>query len=267
VVIPLFKKNIYGPVYSRRLGNSLGINLLPANYKLCSFDCLYCHFGWTKESTIDVRGSLQDLPRVDEVLETVEEAAKSSLEFDFFTFSGNGEPTLHPQFATVVEEIVRIRNTYRPMAKIALLSNSTGLTNKEVRASIADIDFPMFKLDAGTEEKFKAINRPAKGVNFAEIVDALASMERIYIQTLLIEGTPNNVAAKDLEAYFHQISKIRPKEVHIYSIDRPVPATRIALVPPARLEEIALQGQKETGVPIKAWYPRKTDSIGVFTCE
>jgi len=257
VVIPLFRKILYGPVNSRRLGNSLGINLMPANYKLCSFDCLYCHFGWTKKPTIDVRESLKDLPRVDEVVKAVEEAAKSSLEFDFFTFSGNGEPTLHPQFAAVAEEIVRIRNKYRPKAKIALLSNSTGLTDKGVRASIADIDFPMFKLDAGTEEKFKAINRPEKGVNFAEIVDALASMERIYIQTLLIKGTPANVAAEDLEAYFQQISKIRPEEVHIYSIDRPVPATQIALVSPERLEEIALQGQKKTGVPIKAWYPGK----------
>jgi wyosine [tRNA(Phe)-imidazoG37] synthetase (radical SAM superfamily) len=230
---------------------------MPANYKLCSFDCLYCHFGWTKKATTDVRESLKDLPRVDEVVNAVEGAAKSSLQFDFLTFSGNGEPTLHPQFAAVVEEIVSIRNKYRPMAKIALLSNSTGATDKAVRASIADIDFPMFKLDAGTDEKFRAVNRPAKGVNFAEVVDSLASLDGIYIQTLLIDGTPTNVAPEDLEAYFRQISRIQPKEVHIYSIDRPVPSTQIVLVSPERLEEIALQGQKKTGVPIKAWYPRK----------
>jgi wyosine [tRNA(Phe)-imidazoG37] synthetase (radical SAM superfamily) len=257
VVIPLFDKIVYGPIHSRRLGNSLGINLLPADYKLCSFDCLYCHFGWTKKPTTDVGKSLKDLPRVDEVVKAVEEAAKSSLEFDFFTFSGNGEPTLHPQFGVVVEEIVRIKNKHRPMAKIALLSNSTGLKDETVRASVADIDFPMFKLDAGTEEKFRAINRPAKGVNFAEVVNSLASIESLYVQTLLIDGTPTNVAPEDLEAYFRQISKIRPKEVHIYSIDRPVPATRISLVPPERLEEIAFEGRKKTGVPIKAWYPGK----------
>jgi len=257
VVIPLFRKTIYGPVHSRRLGSSLGINLLPESYKLCSFDCVYCHFGWTQKPTIDVQESLRDVPSVDEVVEAVEEeAAKSALQFDFFTFSGNGEPTLYPQFAAVVEEIVRIRNKYRPRARIALLSNATGLTDKEVRASIADIDFPMFKLDAGTEEKFRAINRPAKGVSFVGIADALASMEGIYIQSLLIDGTPTNVTTEDLEAYFQQISKIRPKEVHIYSIDRPVPATRITLVSPERLEEIALQGKKKTGVTISAWYPR-----------
>jgi len=197
------------------------------------------------------------LPSVAEVVQAVEEAAKSSLQFDFFTFSGNGEPTLYPQFAAVVKEIVRIRNKYRPKARIALLSNSTGLTDEKVRASVVDIDFPMFKLDAGTGKKFRAINRPAKGVNFAGMAEALASMEGIYVQTLLIDGTPTNAGVEDLEAYFQQISRIRPREVHIYSIDRPVPAARIVLVAPERLEEIALRGKKKTGVPIQAWYPGK----------
>ncbi|MEW6455383.1 MAG: radical SAM protein [Acidobacteriota bacterium] len=254
MLLPLQRGILYGPINSRRLGKSLGINLLPRNYKLCSFNCVYCHYGWTKKHTIDLREYIKDLPPLDKVVKAVGQAAKSSIKFDFLTFSGNGEPTLYPMFAELVDEVVRIRNRYRPKVKLALLSNSTGLAYKKVRESIPKIDLPVFKLDVGTEKKFKLINRPAKGVNLAELLDFISSLEDFFIQTVLIEGTPSNVTKEDLAAYFQQISQIRPKEVHIYSIDRPVPNTRLALVPPKRLEEIALQGQKETGVRIRAFY-------------
>lgn len=252
-LLPLQRGILYGPVNSRRLGKSLGINLMPGDYKLCSFNCVYCHYGWTKKQTLDFGEYLKDLPAFDDVVKAVEGAARSSMEFDFLTFSGNGEPTLYPQFAQLVEEIVRMRNRYRPEVKVVLLSNSTGLLYEEVRESISKIDVPVLKLDAGAENTFRVINRPAQGVNFTQILDLLCAMEDIYIQTVLLEGTPSNLAREDLATYFQQIGRIKPKEAHIYSIDRPVPNTRISLVPPQRLAEIAIQGQKETGVRIRAF--------------
>lgn len=254
MLLPLQRGILYGPVKSRRLGKSLGINLMPADYKLCSFNCVYCHYGWTKKHTLDLGESLEDLPAFDDVVDALEQAAKSSMEFDFITFSGNGEPTLYPQFAQLVDEVIRIRNTYRPEVKAVLLSNGTGLLNRDVRENISKIDIPVFKLDAGTEKKFRVINRPVSGVNFAELLDIFSSMEDIYLQTVMIEGNPSNVGEEDLAAYFQQIDRIQPKEVHIYSIDRPVPNAEIALVSSERLSAIALEGERRTGVRIKTFF-------------
>lgn len=257
MLLPLQVDILYGPVNSRRLGRSLGINLMPGAYKLCSFNCVYCHYGWTKKHALDVSQCAQDLPPFHQVVERIQIAARSALDFDYLTFSGNGEPTLYPQFAELVDEVIRIRNAYRPEAKIALLSNATGLVRPEVRASIPKIDFALFKLDAGTEETFRAINRPTQGVSLAQIVDHLSSLEGINIQTMLVDGSPSNVAGRDLQAYFQLLTRIQPKEVHIYSIDRPVPHAQLMLVPPRRLEEIARWGERETGVRIKAFYARR----------
>lgn len=245
---------LYGPVNSRRLGKSLGINLMPGAYKLCSFNCVYCHYGWTKKQTVDFGKYARDLPAMDEVVKSVVNALKSTLEFNFLTFSGNGEPTLYPQFAELVEEVVSLRDRYRSEVKIALLSNSTGLAQEKVLHSLSRLDYPVLKLDGGTEEKFNAINRPAREVNFSGIIDSLCSAKDFYVQTVMIEGDPSNVREDDLQAYFQKISLIQPKEVHIYSIDRPVPNRDISLVSKERLEEISARGMKETGVRIRPFY-------------
>ena len=138
--------------------------------------------------------------------------------------------------------------------KVALLSNSTGLARESVLLSLSKIDFAVLKLDAGTDEKFWVINRPARGINFSEIMDSLCSAKELYIQTLLIEGNPSNVTEDDLKAYFQKISFIQPKEVHIYSIDRPVPNRAISLVSKDRLEEISVWDKKETGIESRPIY-------------
>jgi wyosine [tRNA(Phe)-imidazoG37] synthetase (radical SAM superfamily) len=215
---------------------------------------VYCHYGWTRKQAVDFREYHRDLPAMDKVVKSVAHAFKSFLEFNFLTFSGNGEPTLYPQFAELVEEVFSLRNKYRPKVKIALLSNSTGLANENVLRSLSKIDYAVLKLDAGTEEKFRAINRPARGVRFSGIIDSLCSLRGFYVQTVLVEGNPSNVGEDDLNRYFQQISLIQPKEVHIYSIDRPVPNRDISLVSKERLEEIADWGKKETGVEIRPFY-------------
>jgi wyosine [tRNA(Phe)-imidazoG37] synthetase (radical SAM superfamily) len=253
MVLALKENILYGPVNSRRYGKSLGINLMPCRYKLCSFNCVYCHFGWTDKRAMDVGEYTDDMPGFDDVVSEVERAAKSALEFGLLTFSGNGEPTLYPRFAELVDAVVAIRDRHRPDAKVALLSNSTCLGKDDVRTSITKIDLPILKLDAGTVKGFRAINRPAPEIDFDTIVDQLRSIDRLYIQTVLVDGYPSNTLPDDLVAYFEKIAQIKPEEVHLYSIDRPVPETRLMLVPPERLRAIAAQGERETGVPMRAF--------------
>lgn len=254
MLLELKKGVIYGPVNSRRLGKSLGINLMPSRFKLCSFNCVYCHFGVTDKLSVETTAYINDLPSFDEVVAAVEEAVKTPLEFSYITFSGNGEPTLHPEFPELVKEVVRIRNRYRPETRVALLSNSTGLVRREVTEVIGKIDVPVFKLDAGTESTFRAVNRPVKKIDLTRIIERLSSLDGIIIQTVFMDGVPSNTGDKELGNYFRLIERILPLEVHIYSIDRPVPDTSISLVPPERLEEITQKGSEATGVPFKAFY-------------
>jgi wyosine [tRNA(Phe)-imidazoG37] synthetase (radical SAM superfamily) len=253
-VLKLQDSIIYGPVASRRLGRSLGINLMPITYKLCSFNCVYCHYGVTDKLILDTATYAKDLPDFDNVLEAVSQALRSSIGFDYLTFSGNGEPTLYPQFRELVQAIQELRKKYRPKVKIALLSNSTGLIHESVRQSIHDIDMPVLKLDTGNEDKFKAVNRPAHDVVFSDIVDLLASLENIYIQTIFLDGDPSNINKADIEEYYEKIALINPRAVHIYSIDRPVSYTGIKRVLPDKLEHIARFGKKRTGVLIEPFY-------------
>ncbi len=254
MLLPLQKGILYGPIDSRRLGKSLGINLMPSKYKLCSFNCVYCHYGLTDVLALDMKNYRKDVPTVEQVLDKVEEALRSTMEYDYITFSGNGEPTLHPDFNQIVKGVVDLRHKYRPHLKIALLSNSSRLYNEEVKKSISHIDVPVFKLDAGDATTFKKINRPAEDVDFRKIVTSLQPVKGIYIQTVLMAGEPSNVGEDTLETYFETIIHINPLEVQIYSLDRPVPYKDIRRVLPNELEKIARIGSKKTGVLFRAFY-------------
>jgi wyosine [tRNA(Phe)-imidazoG37] synthetase (radical SAM superfamily) len=254
MLFPLQEGILYGPISSRRLGKSLGINLMPGRYKLCSFDCVYCHYGPTHVSAIDLTNYREDLPSVVEVLDAVEKALKSTVEYAYLTFSGNGEPTLHPHFHDIVTEIDRLRKKYRPHVKVALLSNSSGLYRQEVQESVPFIDLPVFKLDAGDEDTFKKINMPARDVDFQTVVASLQAVKDIYLQTVLMAGLPSNVEEGTLASYFKVVSQIKPRGVQIYSLDRPVPNKKIERVRPVQLKEIATRGTKETGVMFSPFY-------------
>jgi wyosine [tRNA(Phe)-imidazoG37] synthetase (radical SAM superfamily) len=244
---------LYGPVQSRRYGPSLGINLMPNRSKLCSFNCVYCHFGLTRRCTREVGRFAAELPTADAVVKAVDTALQSSVPFNLVTFSGNGEPTLHPQFPEMVEAIVKLRNQRRPQVKVALLSNSTGLYLEAVRRVLPKLDLPVLKLDAGRESTFNAMNRPARDIEFSQIIENLKQCGNIIVQTVFVDGPVSNVVPGPLEAYFKQIAAIKPREVHLYSIDRPVPETHLLRVPPSQLQEIAADGTRITGVPMKAF--------------
>lgn len=244
---------LYGPVNSRRYGRSLGINLSPCDYKLCSFNCIYCHFGWTDVTALTAVDHAKDLPAPEEVIRAVDEALQSDLEFDQITFSGNGEPTLYPEFAVIVDAVRDLIDQFRPDVKLALLSNSTGLLRDDVRRVVPKIDLPVFKLDAGNDRLFRQINRPAKGIQYSDILLLLRALDNIYIQTVLVDGDPSNITKRAIDAWYERIAEIKPKAVHLYSIDRPVPHTKITLVSPERLRQIAREGEARTGIPIHAY--------------
>lgn len=254
VLLPLQEGILYGPIDSRRLGKSLGINLMPGTYKLCSFNCVYCHYGATSVLAALVKQYKNDLPGAKQVLDEIERALRSTIKYAYITFSGNGEPTLHPDFREIVTGTVELRNRYRPHVKVALLSNSTGLHKEEVKRSISQIDLPVFKLDAGDEDTFTRINRPARGVDFPTIIQSLRACQGIFIQTVLMAGTPSNVMERTLAAYFRIIADIKPLGVQLYSLDRPVPNKSIKRVFPAQLKEIAARGKKETGIDFTPFY-------------
>jgi wyosine [tRNA(Phe)-imidazoG37] synthetase (radical SAM superfamily) len=227
---------------------------MPDGYKLCSFNCIYCHYGLTDVLTSHLGNYVRDLPDIDQVLDRVRKAMKSSLEFDYITFSGNGESTLHPDFGEIVKGVVDLRNKFRSDLKIALLSNSSGLRIEAVKHCIREIDLPIFKLDAGSLSTFTKINRPAGDISFDEIVGFLQQMKKIYIQTVLMKGCPSNVEDSELRSYFNKIAMIRPCEVQIYSLDRPVSNKEITRVLPEQLKKIAKYGKKETGVQFKVFH-------------
>ena len=164
---------IYGPAPSRRLGQSLGINLLPTNHKLCSFNCLYCQYGWTKNVTFAPSEQLKNLPSVDAVEAALESAltapGREHKTIDSITICGNGEPTLYPALAEVIVAAKQLRDRYQPQARVAILSNSSTVGNPTVRAALELLDLKVMKFDAGSEEMFRQLNHPAAPVYMGEL--------------------------------------------------------------------------------------------------
>jgi wyosine [tRNA(Phe)-imidazoG37] synthetase (radical SAM superfamily) len=252
--LPLQEGILYGPVASRRYGLSLGINLLPCDHKLCSFNCVYCQYGAAGPHVVDDSTYSSALPGVRDVIDALKGALRGPTRFDLITFSGNGEPTLHPEFAEIVEATIKLRDAHRPTASIALLSNSSGLARDTVRRCVSRIDLPVLKLDAAESQTFRAVNRPARGLVLDDIVAELESLDRFWVQTVLLDGNPSNTGHDELETYFRLLARLGPQEVHIYSIDRPVPNRQIRVVDISRLKQIARYGRRQSGVPIRAFF-------------
>lgn len=243
-MIQLQRKIVYGPVNSRRLGISLGLNILPTKIKVCSFDCLYCQYGWTDEFDDETLSKI--LPSKDEILEALDSQLKEmDYEPSYITFSGNGEATLHPEFGAIVDGVIELRNKYSPHAKVTILSNSTQVFKPSVRDALAKLDERIMKLDAGYEFLFREYNRPAKYVNLEVITDELSKMDSVTIQTLFTSGHMGNYTEKNISEWLGRIKKIKPVFVQIYSLDRGYPSEEIAFVEREDLEKIKLLLDKE----------------------
>jgi wyosine [tRNA(Phe)-imidazoG37] synthetase (radical SAM superfamily) len=253
MILELQKDIIYGPINSRRLGKSLGINLMPTSYKLCSFNCIYCHYGNTKILARNLTPYLKDLPTPTEVKLSLEKYLNNSPEIDYITFSGNGEPTLHPQFHEIVEIVKEIRDMYLPYVKLALLSNSTFLNSSKMINSLNKIDLRIFKLDAGTENLFLKLNRPYKEIKFEEIIRNLKNIKDYVVQTVFLAGEINNSSGESVNEWIKKLKEINPKEVQIYTIDRPTANKRLIKVSKERLNEIKNEVIKTTGIKITVY--------------
>jgi wyosine [tRNA(Phe)-imidazoG37] synthetase (radical SAM superfamily) len=252
-MLPLKEGIIYGPVNSRRLGRSVGINLLPVRGKVCSFDCIYCQYGHTRVKTLDP--GPEGFPTFGEVILAAETALKSAPDFDSFTFSGNGEPTLHPQWPEIVEAVRQLRDRHRPGVRLSLLSNSSTAVRPQVQATLLRLDAPIMKLDAGDDVTLAAINRPVNGIRVKSILDGLAGVPGLIIQSVMLEGVVTNSAGNAFENWLGALAMLRPLQVQVYSTDRPVPVAGVERVRPERLQEIAARAADQTGLDVRAYWP------------
>jgi wyosine [tRNA(Phe)-imidazoG37] synthetase (radical SAM superfamily) len=246
----LFDKIIFGPVKSRRLGISLGINLLPVNRKICNFNCIYCECGWT-----DYSNNAGRLPGRQEVFEALEKKLtemKAADELpDVITYAGNGEPTLHPEFPGIIDDSILLRNKYSPEAEIVVLSNSTTISKPSVREALLKVDKNILKLDSAIESTIFTHNQPKTKINVPELIDNLSYFNgKVIIQTLFLRGSYegnsiDNTTEPEIQEWLKALEKISPSEVMIYTISRDTPhGSELKKIPVRELREIASRVEK-----------------------
>lgn len=240
----MFHSTIFGPIHSRRLGTSLGVNLSPCDGKVCSFDCLYCEAGFNAQGT-----GCSGLPSRADVASLLEEKLRAMSDagepLDVITFSGNGEPTLHPDFEGIIDDTLRLRDTFFPNVKVSVLSNSTRLDRPDVCRALSRVDNNILKLDSAIAATVTAIDRPTGHYNLSDVIDSIASFgNSCIVQTMMLrgeyEGTViDNTTDAEVEALIQAYRRISPKEVMLYSIDRPTPARQLKKVERQELDAIA----------------------------
>ncbi|MFP3859991.1 MAG: radical SAM protein [Bacteroidales bacterium] len=239
----LFEEIIFGPVKSRRLGASLGINLLPNDRKICSFNCIYCECGWTdgkSPSYFHPREEVRENLRV-----KLEEMRVNNQPLDTITFAGNGEPTLHPKFDLIIQDTIGIRNRYFPEAQIAVLSNSTMIHNRKVFTALKRVDQNILKLDSAFEETVNVLNQPSKDYDHQKTIENLKRFNgQLIIQTMFVkgeyEGTHyDNTSEKEVDAWLKVLKEINPARVMIYTIARDTPHNGVIAISQQALEAIS----------------------------
>jgi len=250
----LFDKIVFGPVYSRRLGVSLGINLLPPGRKICTFSCLYCECGHTRKTGI-LNEKMPDRESVRQSLFfRLEEMAAFDQHPDVITFAGNGEPTLHPDFPGIIDDTIEVRDTFFPDAGIAVLSNSTTLGDEKIRKALMKTSHRILKLDSAFDSTIRALNQPRIDITARQIIDNMKLFKGdLIVQTMFIRGQAggiliDNTTGEEITAWLDAIKEINPAEVQIYTISRDAPeGNDLSKVPPDELEIIAAR-VKELGI-------------------
>jgi len=232
----LFDQIIFGPVKSRRLGISLGVNLLPTDSKVCSFDCIYCECGWTPRK----REQKVILPTRVEVQQRMEEKLTEMIEKnefpDVITFAGNGEPTLHPEFEGIIDDTIELRNRLTPNARIAVLSNASMLHKPSVIRALLKVEDNIQKLDSGFEETIRRIDCPTSNFRLKDVVENLKSFNgKVIVQTLFLHGKfkdeiIDNTTEEEIKEWLKLVVEINPSQVMIYTIDRDTPASGLEKV-------------------------------------
>ena len=243
----LFNSIVYGPIRSRRLGVSLGVNLMPTTAKLCTFDCVYCECGWNQPI---LHPTLPTRDEVREALRTQLSAHQSQL--DVITFSGNGEPTLHPDFLGIIEDTCALRDEYCPKAKVSVLSNSTQLGRKDVVEALRLCDNRILKLDSAIDTTMRLVDKPVNAqLTVGQVVEWLKVFDGDFtLQTCFLRGVHegqviDNTTDEELQAWYDIVDTLRPKQVMIYVIDRETPLKTLEKIPAEKMEAIAAPLRKK----------------------
>ncbi|MBQ2374799.1 MAG: radical SAM protein [Alistipes sp.] len=240
----LFDNIIFGPIQSRRLGLSLGVNLLPIDAKLCNFNCIYCECGWNEEhngkkrfnAREDVRQMLHD---------TLSKMVADGTPPDVITFAGNGEPTMHPDFEQIIDDTITLRNELCPTAKVSVLSNATQIGREEVVRALLKVDNNILKLDSAFDNTVQLINKPVGNYSVARTVELMKQFQgNMILQTMFLRGEymgkqVDNTSPAEIQAWLEVVKEIAPKKVMVYSIDRDTPCQTLEKVSKEELSEIA----------------------------
>ncbi len=246
----LFHEIVYGPIHSRRMGSSLGVNLLPYDGKLCSFDCIYCECGFNKDFRTNTR-----LPDAENFRAAMEDKLttlqKEKAHLDVITFAGNGEPTANPHFPQIIDYTIELRDKYFPKTKISVLTNGMNVGKPGVFDAMRKVDNPILKLDSAFDETVRLMDRPnSSEYSVAKQVELYKRFGNDFIlQTMFLKGEfeekyINNSTEEEVSAWLELVKELKPREVMIYTIDRETPAKRLEKVSIERLREIAAEVEK-----------------------
>lgn len=249
----LQKGFIYGPVQSRLLGASLGMTVFSTDYKLCSFNCNYCPYGWIKKKHPPATGDFIEIPSVNEIVTamalTLEQLSGDGKTIDSITICGNGEPTVYPNLSEVLEMTKQLRDRYQPQAQLAMFSNSSTVGNKAIREALELLDVKIMKFDAGSEELFQQLNHPREPIYMGDIVSGLKELKNVYLQSLFVQGRIANADPDSVGLWIERVRDIRPLGVHVYTLDRETADKKIEKVSLTTLQWIADQVRWRAGVP------------------
>lgn len=249
----LFTDIIYGPIHSRRLGTSLGVELMPLTHKLCTFNCVYCECGWNTPVSHPVLPTRQEVKEaLEATLSNYLEQSQTTSNIDVITFSGNGEPTLHPDFLGIIEDTCALRDRYCPQTKVSVLSNATQLSRPDVVQALRLCDNRILKLDAATDEMMHRIDLPVnEQLTVAKIMEGLKQFDGDFtLQTCFLRGEHagkpiDNTAPEQLQAWYEAVDELHPKQIMIYVIDRKTPEENLSKISREQMESIAAPLRKK----------------------
>ena len=255
----IYPSPIFGPIKSRRLGISLGINLLPGDGKVCTFDCLYCECGFNAE-----RRPKEKMPTRHEVAHALEQKLTQmqaeGIAPDVLTFAGNGEPTAHPDFARIIDDTLALRDRYFPNAKVSVLTNATRIDRPEVHEALKKVDNNIVKLDTVNMDYITRVDRPTGRYNLDKLITSMRNFEgHCVVQTMFMKGTDaegisvDNTTDEYVEPWINAVADIAPREVMIYTIDRDTPSHKLQKATPEELDRIVARLQAR-GIKASASY-------------
>ncbi|MBR5464553.1 MAG: radical SAM protein [Alistipes sp.] len=243
----LFENVIFGPIRSRRLGLSLGVNLLPIHAKLCTFDCIYCECGWNAERRGEMRFNDREVVRT-QLAEVLEKMVDEGTPPNVITFAGNGEPTMHPDFEAIIDDTIALRDRLCPKAAISVLSNATQLHRPDVCRALRRVDNNILKLDSAFDATIRLMNNPQQATySVDDTVHKLLDFEgQLILQTMFLRGiyqnqTIDNTTREEVDAWLKIVAKLCPRQVMVYSIDRDTPCQTLEKIPKEELQRIADQ--------------------------